>query len=631
MSPDCWRRGVRLFLVLVGRPFGSSERETGLDALRFLAVAAASVAMAGCFCGLWGDEEGGEDEPEDEEKPHVTIDQPFRAAGDHRLLRSPDGSYAVAEIRGRWQHAEFPHTEIDHHYYEDRGDHVPGVVKLIDENDEVIETVAGWPLGPPDDEGRFLYLEEAPHEFAYKVRSTAQSEGTALDPPDGYWHVKAAVGAPETGCAAAIFRQPVYIETYASRVERRRERLWVASLDWESLEVRATRTLETTTPWTANMDEGVVDRHHWHRYGVGVAAGTDGDSSTVAVVGTPARTERDSEWPRWSVTALDCETLDTRWEKSLPRPEGLAADHETTVAKERIHRSAFAAFSEDGSRLAVLYGSISRGAPIGRPWLSPVTLYILSNADGAVDQIGGVSDVPKTTRLVPVSGSDAFALLHVSTSEQIHGSGMPTPFGHGTTRTTSEHFEGVGLVDLGSGEIRLAVDPEGLSSAARSTLGSASFDTSVSKVKSKLRDWHRSGRRAVDRRDAWLRDRVNRSLFELEAPSKQVARDCDRPAIEKILEQKRSDFETCFEREGGASDRGQETSSDPAAVQWQTDGEGTVIFARLIPAGPAGEGVRDCIVERIEQTDFPAPESGQYCRVQFPVDALRENAPEPDQ
>lgn len=59
-----------------------------------------------------------------------------------RLLLSPKGGYALAEIGGEWRDQAFL-----------RGEKIPPVLKLIErQSGKLVATAAGWALGPPGDE-----------------------------------------------------------------------------------------------------------------------------------------------------------------------------------------------------------------------------------------------------------------------------------------------------------------------------------------------------------------------------------------------------------------------------------------------------------------------------------------------
>lgn len=313
------------------------------------------------------------------------------AAGATRLLASPKGKYLLAEVRGAWLNEEYDH-----------GDYVPGVLKLLGLEREVVRFGQGWALGPPDDTGRQWIIEEAPEEFRYHVRRLeTRHPALALSPPEGFWHVKAALGlqAPAT-CMAAVLQSPVVgFNTFS----KRRDRLWVASLDPETGKPLATRLVEATTPHPNGEDP----------FGRGIVLGGPPARPILAWLELPDHGAKD---PRWRVTALDCQTLKPLWQVRLPMPPQpspeppKAGRHrkltsvlkfpEPTADGERISASATLAFTGDGQHLLVLYGNR------GRLSVGVRSIYALAPATGAIT--GQLHDkaLPFVLayRLVPVPG-----------------------------------------------------------------------------------------------------------------------------------------------------------------------------------------------------------------------------------
>ena len=334
------------------------------------------------------------------------------AAGATRLLLSPQGTYALAEIRGRWLKEEYSYS----------GQYVPGVLKLLGPKRNVVRHTHGWALGAPDDQGNQWIIEEGPQEFRYRVRLMGDKlPPIALPHPAGYWHVKGALRAAGTDCLVAAFWSPV---PGSDKYYARRERLWIASIDPKTRSVRATRVLETTLPLIGS-----------ERYDHGIAAGGGAGSPLVTFVELPAYQAADS---RWRVTALDCKTLKTRWLVPLPKPVQAPPKrrklrrgkvyapqvkiYPRTAHDERQYRAADVAFAGDGGQLAVIYGT--------KGWRSIGTraVYVLSLKDGRIVATlqGRSVSAFNTFRITPIPGRSAFAVLDVRRVRELFGESVST-------------------------------------------------------------------------------------------------------------------------------------------------------------------------------------------------------------
>ena len=345
------------------------------------------------------------------------------AAGATSLWASPSGRYAVAEVRGRWLREE----------YGSYADHVPGLLKLLD-GDELMTAVMGWPLGPPDDDGRLLYVEESPHEYRYQVRAVGSEAATVLSPPEGaFWHVKATLGVAGSRHVFVVLWSPVPGADWKIPQERC-EQLWIASVDRDSLAVGATRTIEVTTPMRGDA-----------RYGVGVAAGGDPARATLALVEVPAP---DASPPLWHVRGLDSETLERRWRTALPAPGQDAPPPQKSddrraapvmpqpaarsAADERATQTAQPAFTGDGSRLAVVYGADGRLA------MGASRVHVLSAKSGALEATLAPEATPAypVFALIPMPSQPSVAALH---AELVRDGGGPN---------RSMTFFGMNAIDL---------------------------------------------------------------------------------------------------------------------------------------------------------------------------------------
>lgn len=333
--------------------------------------------------------------------PTVVVPQ---ASGATRLLLSPSGNYLLAEIRGRWLQEEYGLGDDEY---------VPGVLKLLGPDREVVRSAQGWALGPPDDQGRLGILEEGPEEFRYRVRPLASPQPVVpLALPEGYWHVKAALGDPRSGCMVAVLWSPVVGH---NNPDGRRDRLWLASLDRGTHTPRATRQVEATTP-SATRDG---------RYDRGIAVGGSPAEPILAYLELPAAGAEDA---RWRVTALDCKTLRTRWQVHLPHPvaepvaESPAAPRSRRLPlppvkmpppsadHQRMFRTGDLAFSGDGRHLAVVHGSL------GRISVGVESVYALSSASGQITARihGKATGLFNAHRLAPAPGRPAVVALDLT-------------------------------------------------------------------------------------------------------------------------------------------------------------------------------------------------------------------------
>jgi hypothetical protein len=359
------------------------------------------------------------------------------AAGATRLLASPKGAFAVAELRGPWQTEEFQD-----------GDNVPGVLKVLDGARSVRAAIMGWPLGAPDDPGTLVYVEEAPHEYRYRVASTGGGEPVALTPPDSgaYWHVKAAVGDPGTGCAAIVLWSPVSGHDWNDPAARL-DRLWLASVDRNTLAVRASREIGLTTPLPGRG-----------RYGRGVAAG----AGVIALIEVPAPEAADATY---RVHALDCATLETRWTAAVAVPEPAAeagagdrggtegritstvATAQVSARDERALATADLAFSGSGKWLAMIHGARRQDV------ISAPRIVVLDAATGAVAGLVGDRIQYDVSAAVPLGTGDGIALNHL-TSFRVAGGPSRQPAYYGVTAADLAARKAALVMDAG----RLRVD-----------------------------------------------------------------------------------------------------------------------------------------------------------------------------
>lgn len=421
------------------------------------------------------------------------------ATGATRLMLSPSGAHGVAEIRGRWLHEEFP-----------EGDFVPGVLKLLDGEREVVKTAMGWPLGPPSDEGVLLHVEEAPQEYQYRIASSAATEpGPALTPPDGYWHVKAAVG--DASCAVVVLWSPTAGRDWKDPAARS-DRLWLASFDRSSQKLIASRELSLTTP---TPDRG--------RYGTGVTAG----AGLLALVEVP---EPDASDTRWRVHALDCATLESRWTTAVAVAsdgDGSGSDSRasqsrtpgkltetvevattSTARDERTMKRADLAFSGDGRYLALVYGTAGRAA-IGSP-----TVFVLDGKSGSM--LGRIRDglTHDVHQAVPVAGTSKVALGHLTSFRA----------GGGSARKTA--FYGVTMADLSSRTAEWVIDPKRLE---------VSGWNQVDSIRAQAIAAHGSAVELAPRSFAWVRDHDGSSATSATWPDDDAATGARRAEVARWM------------------------------------------------------------------------------------------------
>lgn len=307
-----------------------------------------------------------------------------------RLTLSSGGRFAVAELRGSWIEEERLVSGRD----------VPPVVKLIDLRSpgdaaeparRVVASVSGWAMGAPADDGDFLWIEKYGQEGRFRVRSLAWPATVApLQPPPGVWTVKAALRWPAARHAVAILCSPVAGYAWLDS-ETRRERLWLASIDVDTLAIEATAALDVTTPWPA-LDP----------YRAGVAVGP----AHVYVAALPEKS------PAWRVLALDVATLERRWQVTveLADPGRFSED---AISRERASRHVLLGPSGDGSVIAVVYGRRRRvGVEISQ-------LVTLDAGDGrALDRLVEPPGMATVHEVAAVPDEPAVALLQYAYDRQ---------------------------------------------------------------------------------------------------------------------------------------------------------------------------------------------------------------------
>ncbi|MBU1243521.1 hypothetical protein KJ612_09995, partial [Myxococcota bacterium] len=138
----------------------------------------------------------------------------------------------MAELRGRWLEDSWGMGDVAR----------PGLVKLVSFEKGVLNAVRGFAMGSPDDQGRFLWVQEHENEYEYFVHAS-DTGNLALSPPaGGYWFFQSAHHDQRTGCAVVVLEQPVVHR------KLRRERIWIASVDPVRLTIKATTTLDANLP-----------------------------------------------------------------------------------------------------------------------------------------------------------------------------------------------------------------------------------------------------------------------------------------------------------------------------------------------------------------------------------------------
>jgi len=311
------------------------------------------------------------------------------AAGATRLHRSPEGNWWVAELRGRWMEDAWGMGDMAR----------PGLVKLVSFEKGVRTAVRGFAMGAPDDQGRFLWVQEHENEYEYHVHASDQGSLALSPPSEGFWFFQSAHHDQRTGCAVVVFEQPVV------RGQRHRERLWIASVDPVRLTVKATTTLDAALP-----EDG-------HTGVIGVATAVGGTTRGAGVFTLASLPMEDSPDGKITLTTLSCETLKPLWKAPVP----ILQDK---VWGNQVFKGIRVAYTGTGRVLAVVYGRPSVGA------LNPETLSFLDAATGKVERV----DTSKAligsycTQLVAVHGRDAVLALGLPRVRNV-GSFVDTFFG----------------------------------------------------------------------------------------------------------------------------------------------------------------------------------------------------------
>lgn len=439
------------------------------------------------------------------------------AAGATGLALSANEKYVAANLRGRWLHDE----------YGGRADEVPGVIKLLGADGAVTASAHGWPLGAPADDGTLLYVEEAPVEYSYRVRILGQDQTLELQPPDGFWQVKAALRPAGSPCALVALWSPVKGSDWKVP-QQRRERLWLASVDAATLKVTASKTIEATLP----ARDGA-------RFGLGIAAGMVGDRAMVAFAELP---EPDASSPAWHVHAFDCATLDETWKVALPAGGGGQADEPagggaaepppapaatTTAAEERTLRDVAIGFSGDGRSVVAVHGQAGSMA------VDPDLVYVLGTADGSLAATLGGNRRPTEPvhAIAPVPAQPAVALLHLEAVRSGDAARSVTFFGASELTVPAGGF--TSLLDVsraslgddwksyqtmgprsfavtGDGTLLLApasfdwVRAHGHGAGLPTGSGEGAKSPEVSNWFHYPLEWHRDARERVQERDRWM-------------------------------------------------------------------------------------------------------------------------------
>lgn len=321
------------------------------------------------------------------------------AAGATRLLCSPDGRHAVAELGGDWRD------------YAPDPEEVPPVLKLMSLPDgAVTSAVNGWALGAPDDGGDLLYLEEFGEEYRYQLRSTRRQQmSSALAPPEGFWLPRAGLRVPG-GPAVVVLWKPRSFSAETSRMLE--EQLWIAVIDPATLAVRASMEMSFTSVTLAG-----------YRFDEGIAINPTG--SHVYLVESPAYEGRAD----WTVMALALGDLHESWRSTIP---GQAM----SGGGERNRRAVKLATDGRGRRLVVFHGLKNHDA------ISTQTIFVLDASTGATlaERAAAQIDLPDLTglhRLAPVPNIERVALMY-----RYH-------YREGLGESRAEFLRGVWLFDPG--------------------------------------------------------------------------------------------------------------------------------------------------------------------------------------
>ncbi|PKN47791.1 MAG: hypothetical protein CVU59_01575 [Deltaproteobacteria bacterium HGW-Deltaproteobacteria-17] len=304
------------------------------------------------------------------------------AAGATGLHRSPKGNWWVAELRGRWLEHAWGLGVMAR----------PGLVKLVSFEKGVRSAVRGFAMGAPDDQGRFLWVQEHDDEYEYHVHASDQGSLALSPPAEGYWFFQSAHHDQRTGCAVVVLEQPVV------RGQRHRERIWIASVDPVRLTIKATTTLDAALP-----EDG-------HTGIIGVATAVGGTKRGSGVFTLASLPMEDSTDGAFTLTTLSCETLKPLWKAPVPmvtEDAGARATVEHKVWENRVFKGVRVAYTGTGQYLAVVYGRAGLGT------LRPQTLSFLDMATGRVERVDASQALILSycTQLVAVHGRDAVLAL----------------------------------------------------------------------------------------------------------------------------------------------------------------------------------------------------------------------------
>lgn len=228
--------------------------------------------------------------------PYLT---PLRAAAAAtRMVAAEDGAWVVAELGGRWLAEEF--TE----YQE-----APPVLALIDaRRDARVATANGWLLGRPGPDGA-MYLAIDGAELTYRLAWLVPPGAPAREPlpiavPPGMWAVKASFPVAEHR-AAVVFWRPWSKVSWRDHA-RRREELWLATVDTTTGTLVGQTTWTGLTPWMGSRT---------------VQVGVTGGAGVIYLIDQAGGGSR--------LVAFDAATLAIRWSTALAPPRPVTGDGAT--------------------------------------------------------------------------------------------------------------------------------------------------------------------------------------------------------------------------------------------------------------------------------------------------------------
>ncbi len=312
-------------------------------------------------------------------KPAETMIYHFvpEASSATQLLLSDNQRYMAAELGGEWQREEFDSTET-----------VPPVVKVLQLQGEraiTEQTIQGWPMGPPSNDGKLWYVAEEDRPNHYTVRHTNREDWSlGLSPPKGDWRFDVAFRSDTSG--VIVLADRVYLN-YSPSATTKRLHLTTVSLTTEK-----------------RNGHTVLD--------IPAAWGSSGGMAFNA-----ARNElyflvppnKDTQ-PHWAVHAISIESLQQRW-KLVLSPDVTSRSDATRLV-----------MSGDDQKLVVLIGQDHRFFDVD-------TVVVIDTKTGQIESRTPIEKKSRLswsniTKIVSVPNSPQIAFVHMRSSDPaivVHG------------------------------------------------------------------------------------------------------------------------------------------------------------------------------------------------------------------